>query len=61
MSNDERVLRYVAGIIAIVSVSVIALTEILVNKSISPGVMAILGGPVLLVITLIATRSGNGK
>jgi len=59
-SSDERVLRYIAGIVAISVVGTIALAEVIVNHQISPGVLAILGGPVVLVITMMVVAR-NGK
>jgi hypothetical protein len=62
-SREERLLQYVAGIVALAGVVTVAIVELVVseNNTLSPAVLALLAGPVSLVITALLLRGGNGN
>lgn len=61
-SREERLLQYVAGIVALVGVVTVAIVELVVSTThtLSPAVLALLVGPVSLVITALLLRQGGG-
>ena len=60
-SDDERILRLVVAGVSIMTIGAVAITEILRTGALSPGVLAMLSGPVALVITVTFLNRGNGN
>jgi hypothetical protein len=58
--DDERILRLAVAGVAILTLGAVAVTEIIRTGALSPGVLALLAGPVALAITVALVGKSNG-
>ena len=59
--DPDRTLRYVAAMVATVTIGGVAVTEIVRAGALSPGLLGLLAGPVALIITAVFLTRNGGK